>query len=250
MVKRLTMTIKSRQLLIEAFQQITEGVEGYTLILLDRDGTILTWNKGVEKLKGYSGEEIIGQNMNMFYVPEDRQANLPQRLLQEASSYGRAINIGKRIRKNGTVFLGSIEISAIKDKSGEVIGFTNLAREVKDIAEVGHFWFDNDGVLHVEANEATHTPEGIMRFRKLLESASHAGKFCCIADIRRSITNPKSLRSSKQELLNKYKAVAYISDSRIDPITETIASLIEPEIPVKVFTTRSDAKEWIKQFLS
>jgi PAS domain S-box-containing protein len=244
------MIIESRQLLIKTFQQMTEGVEGYTLILLDRDGTILTWNKGVEKLKGYTAEEIIGQHVSMFYVPEDRQAGLPQRLLEEAKSAGRAINMGRRIRKNGTIFLGSIEISAIKNENGEVTGFTNLAREVKGITEVGHFWFDSDGVLHVEANRASHTPEGIMRFRKMLEAASHSGKFCCIADIRRSIANPKSLRASKQELLNKYKAVAYISDPQVDPVTETIVSLIEPEIPVKVFTTRTDAKQWIKQFLS
>jgi PAS domain S-box-containing protein len=244
------MMIESRQLLIKTFQQMTEGVEGYTLILLDKDGTILTWNKGVEKLKGYSAEEIIGQHISMFYVSEDRQANLPHRLLEEAKSAGRAVNMGRRIRRNGTIFLCSVEISAIKNRNGEVIGFTNLAREVKGIAEVGHFWFDSDGVLHVEANQASHTPEGIMRFRKLLESASYSGKFCCIADIRRSIANPKSLRASKQELLNKYKAVAYISDPQVDPVTETIVSLIEPEIPVKVFTTRTDAKQWIKQFLS
>jgi PAS domain S-box-containing protein len=226
-----------------------EGVEDYSLILLDADGTILTWNKGVEKLKGYAAEEIIGQHISMFYLPEDRQIHLPERLLEEARLTGRAINTGRRIRKNGTIFWGSVEISAIKDKNDIVIGFTNLARELRDVSDIGSFWFDNDGVLHVEAKPATHTPEGIMQFRKLLESTRHTGKFCSIVDLRQAITTPESLESSKLELLRSYKAVAYISDPQGDAVTERIVSIVGQDIPVKIFTSRSEAKQWIKQFL-
>jgi PAS domain S-box-containing protein len=239
----------TQQLLIETFQQMVEGVEGYTLILLDENGIILTWNKGVERLKGYKAEEIIGQHISMFYVPEDRQANLPGRLLEQARKTGRASNSGRRVRKNGTLFWGSIEILAIKNKEGKVIGFTNLAREVKDMGDVGRFWFDMDGVLHVEASDATHTPEGIMQFRELLGTAPRSEKFCSIADLRKAVMTPESIKSSKEELLKKYKAVAYISSPQIDPVTKTLVSVLGQELPVKVFTSRSEAKQWIKQYL-
>lgn len=121
---------------IKSFQLISGEVSEYSLLLLDLDGTILTWNKGVEKLKGYTSSEIIGQNINMFYLPQDRHV-LPKILLNEAKNNGTAYHIGKRMRKNGTIFWGKIEITAVKDENGQVIGFTNIARELKDEVPTG-----------------------------------------------------------------------------------------------------------------
>jgi PAS domain S-box-containing protein len=111
--------------------RMIEEIQDYAIILLDVDGTILTWNKGVEKIKGYKENEIIGQNFNIFYLPEDRQAKLPEHLLALAKKEGRATHIGRRVRKDGTIFWGSILITAIHDDKGKVIGFTKLTRELR-----------------------------------------------------------------------------------------------------------------------
>lgn len=116
----------------ELHKRMIEEVQDYAIILLDTDGTILTWNKGVEKLKGYSAEQIIGQNFSIFYLPKDRQEKLPQQLIDLASREGRAKHIGRRVRKDGTTFWGSIVITAIHDKEGNVMGFTKLTRELRD----------------------------------------------------------------------------------------------------------------------
>ena len=109
-----------------------DEVQDYAIILLDLDGTILTWNKGVEQIKGYKQHEIIGQNFNIFYLPSDRQEGLPQRLITLAKVEGRAKHIGRRVRKDGTTFWGSILITAIHDEFGNVEGFTKLTRELRD----------------------------------------------------------------------------------------------------------------------
>ena len=122
--------MKKIEKLEQLHHKMIEEIQDYAIILLDLDGTILTWNKGVEKIKGYSDEEIIGQNFNIFYLPQDRQYNLPMQLLEVAKKEGRAKHVGRRVRKDGTIFWGSILITALHDDDGHVIGFTKLTREL------------------------------------------------------------------------------------------------------------------------
>lgn len=113
-------------------KRMVEEVQDYAIVLLDIDGTILTWNKGVEQIKGYKADEIIGQNFNIFYLPQDRQANLPGQLIELAKTEGRARHIGRRVRRDGSIFWGSILITALHDEAGNVVGFTKLTRELRD----------------------------------------------------------------------------------------------------------------------
>jgi PAS domain S-box-containing protein len=127
------MNSPSKKAQLEELQRkMIEQVQEYAIILLDIDGTILTWNKGVEKIKGYKRNEIIGQNFRIFYLPRDRQEGLPEKLIELAKKEGRAKHIGKRVRKDGTTFWGSILITALHDEDGNVIGFTKLTKELMD----------------------------------------------------------------------------------------------------------------------
>ena len=116
----------------QLYRKMVDEVQDYAIVLLDVDGTILTWNKGVEKIKGYKADEIIGQNFSIFYLPLDRQENLPGRLIALARKEGRSKHIGRRVRKDGTTFWGSILITAIHDDENNVVGFTKLTRELRD----------------------------------------------------------------------------------------------------------------------
>lgn len=113
-------------------RKMIEEVMDYAIILLNQDGTILSWNKGAELIKGYKEEEILGQNFRIFYLPRDRQEGLPEKLIDLAKREGRARHIGKRVRKDGTTFWGSILITALHDEENEVVGFTKLTREISD----------------------------------------------------------------------------------------------------------------------
>lgn len=112
--------------------RMIQEIQDYAIILLDKDGTILSWNKGAEKIKGYKEHEILGQNFNIFYLPSDREAHLPEKLINLAIKEGRAKHIGRRVRKDGTTFWGSILITALHNEDNEVIGFTKLTRELYD----------------------------------------------------------------------------------------------------------------------
>ena len=121
---------KNKEKLEQLHRRMIQEVQDFAIILLDLDGTILSWNRGVEQIKGYKEHEILGQNFRIFYLPSDRQAGLPERLLDLARREGRARHIGRRLRKDGTTFWGSIVITAIHDDDGQVVGFTKLTKEL------------------------------------------------------------------------------------------------------------------------
>ena len=65
-------------------------------------------------------------------MPTDRQDGLPQKLIELAAVEGRAKHVGRRVRKDGSIFWGSILITALHDDEGNLVGFTKLTRELRD----------------------------------------------------------------------------------------------------------------------
>ena len=116
----------------ERYHRMINEVTDYAILLLDNDGNIIDWNQGAEKIKGYTAAEIIGKNFRIFYRPQDREEQLPERLLHEAATTGRSSHEGWRVRKDGTEFWGSIVITALHNDQGNVIGYTKLTRDLTD----------------------------------------------------------------------------------------------------------------------
>ncbi len=116
----------------ELYHRMIEEIEDYAIILLDRNGYIQNWNKGAEKIKQYAEEDILGKHFSIFYLQEDIDNNLPQKLIGQAAETGRAVQEGWRKRKDGSRFWGSITITAIHDEEGNVIGFSKITRDLTD----------------------------------------------------------------------------------------------------------------------
>ena len=114
------------------YHKMVEEVEDYAILMLDKNGIIVNWNKGAEKIKGYKDEEIIGRHFSIFYTQEDQDTKLPETLVEKANLEGKAVHEGWRIRKNGTAFWGSIVITAIHDDENNVIGFTKVTRDLTE----------------------------------------------------------------------------------------------------------------------
>lgn len=116
----------------ERYHKMIEEVDDYAILLMDKSGIIQNWNRGAEKIKGYKDYEIIGKSFQLFYLPEDRESGLPQKLINEAYRTGKALQEGWRVRKDGTRFWGSIVITALHDVYNNVIGFTKVTRDLTD----------------------------------------------------------------------------------------------------------------------
>lgn len=113
----------------EQLRLFAERVQEYAIILLDPEGTILTWGLGAEHLEGYSAPEIIGKHFAVFYHRADIRLCKPQKLLQEAAANGRAEEEGWRLRKDGSRFWANVVITALRDEAGYLLGFGTLVRD-------------------------------------------------------------------------------------------------------------------------
>jgi two-component system NtrC family sensor kinase len=111
---------------------LVDQVKDYAIFLLDPDGQVLSWNAGAQLLKGYEAEEIIGQQIKRFYVPEDAAKGKPDLLLAAARKDGRVEDEGWRVRKDGTRFWADVVITALRDEDGILRGFAKVTRDLTE----------------------------------------------------------------------------------------------------------------------
>jgi PAS domain S-box-containing protein len=116
----------------ERYHRMIAEVEDYAIILLDNDGKILNWNKGAQNIKGYTSDEIVGRSFSTFYQASDVAAGLPQKLLDNARRNGKATHEGWRVKSDGSIFWGSIVITALHDDQGDNIGFSKVTRDLTE----------------------------------------------------------------------------------------------------------------------
>jgi PAS domain S-box-containing protein len=109
---------------------LIESQRDYAIFLLDPHGHVVTWNDGARRLKGYTGDDIIGRHFSQFYPPEDVAEGVPQRFLESARTNGRHEAEGWRIRKDGSRFWADVVITALRDEQGTLVGFGKVTRDL------------------------------------------------------------------------------------------------------------------------
>jgi PAS domain S-box-containing protein len=138
----------------ERFRLLVEGAQDYAIFTLDPQGYITTWNSGARHIKGYTAEEIIGKHVSCFYPPEIVEAGLPQRELETAAAKGRFEDEGWRVRKDGSKFWANVIITALKDESGKLKGFSKITRDRTE-----------------DMRKESQIRDSEVRFRRLFETA-------------------------------------------------------------------------------
>ena len=117
--------------------RLIDAAQDYAIYELDREGRILTWNKGAERLKGWKADEIIGKPYNVLHTPESRATNAPGRELKIAAETGRFEEEAPRMRKDGTIFAAHVSLFPLRNEHGEVTGFVKLTRDISDRTKAG-----------------------------------------------------------------------------------------------------------------
>jgi PAS domain S-box-containing protein len=102
----------------------------YAIFMMDPNGIIRTWNAGAERMKGYRRDEIVGEHFSIFYTEPDRAREHPADELRMAARDGRYEEEGWRVRADGSQFWANVVITALRDESGELIGFGKVSRDL------------------------------------------------------------------------------------------------------------------------
>src|SRR5215204_3348700 len=113
----------------ERYERLVEAAEDYAIFMTDADGCVSTWNEGAQRLFGYGEGEIVGEDGNILFTPEDRESGAPERELQKARKEGRALDERWHVRKDGSRFWASGFVRPAFDERDNLIGFSKVARD-------------------------------------------------------------------------------------------------------------------------
>ena len=118
--------------LAEELGLLIDAATTYAIYMLDPQGRVTIWNRGAERIKGWTEAEIIGRDAAIFYPAEDVAAGKPRADLERAHAGGRIEEESWRVRKDGSEFLASVTITALHDDAGALRGFGKVIRDITD----------------------------------------------------------------------------------------------------------------------
>jgi len=130
-----TMAIRRAQSAKETAEELSlliDGTAGYAIYMLDPDGYVTIWNKGAERLTGWTEQEAVGQHMSIFYTAEAAAAGKPAADMERARAEGRFEQEENRSRKDGAQFLADVSLTALYDSTDELRGFGQVIRDVTE----------------------------------------------------------------------------------------------------------------------
>lgn len=110
----------------EVIDQIQESV-----ISIDLNGYVTSWNQGAVKLLGYTPEEAIGKHISLVYPPEDR-AFLEDKVLGPVKATGTHQIEVRRRTKSGALRFAQLSLTLLRDDTGSPNGIVGYSMDITD----------------------------------------------------------------------------------------------------------------------
>ncbi|MEI6795712.1 MAG: PAS domain-containing sensor histidine kinase, partial [Methanomassiliicoccales archaeon] len=131
--------IEDRLLLTEKTDELASIVDSTGLAVIGKDlnGIVTTWNRGAEKIYGYTEEEMLGRSITVLAHPdsmEDIQKILAKVSCGESIAHERQ----KRVRKDGVEIDVMLAVAPILSRSGHIIGASTIAMDVTAQTKMEH----------------------------------------------------------------------------------------------------------------
>jgi PAS domain S-box-containing protein len=140
------------------------------------DGIITSWNKGAERVFGYTVEEAIGQPITIV-IPQDRQDE--ERTILTRIRRGERIEHFETVRqrKHGSLIVVSLTISPVKNAEGKIVGASKIARDITEQKR-------SQEQIATLAHEAEHRSKNLLANVQAMVNLSQAAG---VADLKKAI---------------------------------------------------------------
>jgi len=114
----------------EKFRLMVNGIQDHAIIRVDLEGRITTWNLGAERLFGFRSLEIVGEPFHRLY--NTCESDTPQRHLRTALEQGHVNDECRQVRKDGTEFRATADITLLRNEQGEPRGYAVITRDITE----------------------------------------------------------------------------------------------------------------------
>lgn len=201
------------------------------ILAKDLNGIIMSWNRGAQRLFGYTADEAIGKSVTLL-IPEERHNEEPAILAR--------IRRGERIehydtvrrRKDGGLVDISLSVSPVRNSRGEIIGASKIARDITErrraeeqqqllLREMDHrvknLFALAGSVVTLSARSATKTEDLVASVRARLNALSraHALTLTKISEGAISGEQPTTLHTLIRTIVLPFDAVNDAEESRV-----------------------------------
>src|SRR3990172_2345947 len=112
-----------------AYLQCTLADSQDMIITTDREGRVVKCSRGVERILGYSVDEITGKKAAILYADNNERVRIIETLLKKEAIYNYET---KLLKKDGSPVDISLTISVLKDKSGNIIGTVGISKDITE----------------------------------------------------------------------------------------------------------------------
>jgi PAS domain S-box-containing protein len=118
------------------------------------DGVINSWNRGAERVFGYTAEEAVGRPITIV-IPQDRQDE--ERAILTRIRRGERIDHFETVRqrKHGSLIVVSLTVSPVKDAQGRIVGASKIARDITELKR-------SQEQIAILAREAEHRSKNVL----------------------------------------------------------------------------------------
>lgn len=197
----------------EKLKLAAQATHDFAIIVLDNDGTIVSWNVGAGRIFGAEPEEMLGQPLDAIFTPEDRAAGVPALERHQATETGRAEDERWHARRNGERVFCSGFLSRI-----DVPGFSGFAKIVHDATRRKLAEGEQQQILAKERAEYTE----VQKLSRMKDEF--------IAVLSHELKNPLNLIHMKAEILVRLPETRHIG--RIQEIADAIQKSVNAQAQI------------------
>jgi PAS domain S-box-containing protein len=157
----------------DAFLAAIVNSSGDAILSKNLDGVITFWNRGAERMFGYTATEVIGKHVSILFPPDrvDEEPGILERIRRgELIDHYETI----RVRKDGTPLDISLTVSPIFDAQGRIVGASKIARDITDLKNVERRLANHASELETKVRERTaRLEETVAELEAFSYSLSH-----------------------------------------------------------------------------